>query len=144
VRPAGAANPLRPWVRALLRAAAWSLLLSGLLWLPVHYLYGAGAGELPAPLEPWLLRWHGLAVLGLLWALGAVSAAHVPRGWGMRRQRRSGATLLAGWALLAASGFALSYLVPEPWRPGLGLAHAAAGPAVFLLGAVHGRRRPRP
>jgi len=144
VRPAAPANPLRPWLRGLLRASAWSLLLSGLLWLPVHYLYGAGAGELPAPLEPWLMRWHGLAVLGLLWALGAVSAAHAPRGWAMKRaprQRWSGAVLLGGWGGLAASGFALSYLTPEPWRAGAGLTHAAAGTAVFVLGAVHGRRR---
>lgn len=139
--PARPPNPLRPWLRRLLRAAAGSLLVSGLAWIPVHYLYGAGAGELPSPAEPWLMRWHGLAVLGMLWALGAISAAHAPRGWAMGRQRLTGAALLGGWAVLAGSGFALSYLVPEAWRPGVGLAHAAAGTAVFALGAVHGRRR---
>jgi hypothetical protein len=130
-------------VRRLLRASAWSLLLSGLGWLPVHHLYGAGTGELPAPLEPWLLRWHGLAALALLWVLGAISATHAPRGWAMRRQRRSGASLLAGWGALAASGWALSYVTPEPWRPWAGALHAAAGVAAFALGAVHaGRARP--
>src|SRR5512147_996859 len=97
-------NPLPAWQRRGLVLAAWSLLLSGLIWLPVHHLWGAGAGELPSPLEPWLMRWHGLAVLGGIYALGMISATHVGRGWRARRQRASGALLCGLWALLAASG----------------------------------------
>ena len=133
------ANALRRWVRWLLHSAAWSLLLSGILWWILHYAFGPGADELPSPVEAWLMRWHGAAVIAGLYALGAVSGTHVPRGWAMRRQRRTGVTLLAGWGLLAASGWVLAYLTPESWRPWVGTGHAFAGVAAFLIGAIHTR-----
>jgi len=132
-------NPITPWQRRVLLGSAWSLLLSGVIWLPVHHLWGPGAGKLPGPLEPWLMRWHGLAVLGGIYALGAISASHVPRGWRTGRQRASGVLLCALWGLLAASGYGLSYLASERWRGPLGWAHAAAGVLAFALGALHAR-----
>ncbi len=132
-------NPIPPWQRRVLVASAWSLLLSGAAWLPVHYLWGAGAGELPSPLEPWLMRWHGLAVLAGLFALGLVSAGHVPRGWRAGRQRTSGLVLCVLSALLVLSGYGLSYLVSERWHAALGWAHAAAGGLAFAVGALHAR-----
>jgi hypothetical protein len=135
------ANPLPTWQRIVLVASAGSLLVSGLAWLPLHYFLGAGADELPNPVEAWLMRWHGLAVLAGLFALGAVAAAHVPRGWRLGRGRRSGASLCAGWALLAGTGWALSYLVSERWRASLGIAHAALGTIAFAVGVLHARRR---
>jgi hypothetical protein len=132
-------NSIPPWQRRVLVASAWSLLLSGVAWLPIHHVWGAGAGELPSPLEPWLMRWHGLAVLTGVFALGLVSAGHVPRGWRAGRQRATGALLCVLWALLAASGWGLSYLAPERWHAALGWAHAAAGLLAFGLGALHAR-----
>ncbi len=132
-------NPIGTWQRRVLLASAWSLLLSGVAWLPIHHLWGAGAGELPSPLEPWLMRWHGLAVLTGLFALGLVSAGHVPRGWRARRQRASGLVLCILWGLLALSGYGLSYLVSERWRGALGWAHAGAGMLAFAVGALHAR-----
>ena len=83
------------------------------------------------------MRWHGLAVLTGLFALGLVSAGHVQRGLALKRQRASGLSLCLSWFVLAASGYALSYLVSEPWRPALGLFHAGLGVAAFALGALH-------
>jgi hypothetical protein len=85
------------------------------------------------------MRWHGLAVLTGLYALGLVSAAHVPRGWRAGRQRASGLLLCVVSGLLVLSGFALSYLVSERWRAALGWAHAATGALAFALGALHAR-----
>ena len=132
-------NPLQPWQRWTVIAAAVSLLLSGVGWLPVHYGWGAGAGDLPHPLEPWIVRWHALSALAGLFAGGVVAGGHVGRGWrlGLRRASGLAVCLLAG--LLAASGYVLSYLVSEAWRPALGWAHAALGVAAFGLGAVHRR-----
>jgi hypothetical protein len=127
------------WQRRLLTASAWSLLVSGAAWLPLHYLWGPGAGQLPRPLEPWVLRWHGLAVITGLYALGLVSAGHVPRGWRMRRHQASGLVLCALWGLLALSGYVLSYLVSEAWHPAVGWTHAILGAFAFGLGAVHTR-----
>jgi hypothetical protein len=135
----GGANRLRRWHRRTLLATAASLLLSGLAWLPFHYLWGAGAGELPHPLEPWLMRWHGLSAMGGLFALGMIAAEHVPRGWRLHEQRRSGGTLLALAAALAATGYALWYLAPEAWHPAVGWLHTAAGLGATALGVAHAR-----
>ncbi|HET6411294.1 MAG TPA: hypothetical protein VFG53_04495 [Anaeromyxobacter sp.] len=132
-------NPLPGWLRRTLLGSVWSLLLSGAAWLPLHYLWGSGAGNLPSPLEAWLMRWHGLAVLSGLFAFGAISARHVPQGWRSGRQRTSGLSLCILWAIMAASGYALSYLVSEAWRPLLGWAHAVLGLLAFCLGALHAR-----
>ena len=85
------------------------------------------------------MRWHGLGVLGGVYALGAISGGHVPRGLRAGRQRVTGAVLCTLWVLLAASGYAMSYLVSERWRGALGWAHAAAGLLAFAVGALHAR-----
>lgn len=132
-------NPLAPWQRRTAVFSAASLFLSGLVWLPVHYWLGAGAGELPHPLEPWLMRWHGLSAAVGLFALGLVAAGHVSRGWGLGQRRASGLAVLLLAGTAAASGCALSYLVPGTWRPAVGLVHAALGTAMVGLGAFHKR-----
>ena len=57
------------------------VLASGLLWLALHYMAGAGAGELPHPLEAWLMRAHGLAAFAGLFMLGVIGGSHIPHGW---------------------------------------------------------------
>ena len=109
------------------------LLLSGGLWLALHYSIGAGAGELPHPLEAWSLRLHGLAAFAGMFVLGAVGAAHVPYGWRLSSrprwgpQRGSGLMLCSLSGIMAATGYLLFYFAPETIRPALGWAHAFAG-----------------
>lgn len=125
-----------PWHRRLLDFSGVLLLTSGVAWLGLHYLAGGSAGGLPHPLDPWAIRLHGLAAFAALFALGAVSAAHVQTGWRLshrvrhRGQRATGIALLALAALLAASGYALYYFSPEPVRPTLGWLHAGLGIAM--------------
>jgi hypothetical protein len=134
-----ATNTMAGWQRRTVTWAALGLLATGLLWLPVHYLWGAGAGELPHPLELWLMRGHGAAVLAAAFAVGTVASGHAQRGWLLGRKRASGVALWSLAAFLAGSGYALSYLVPEGWRPVTGWAHAAAGVGAFLVGVLHAR-----
>ena len=56
-------NALPRWQRRTIAAAAVGLLASGLAWIPLHYLWGAGAGALPHPGEIWLMRCHGLSAV---------------------------------------------------------------------------------
>ena len=123
-------------------ASAAALLLTGLAWLPLHHLWGAGAGELPHPLEPWLMRAHGLAALAGTFSLGLVASVHVRRGWALAARRASGLALLLLAAALVLSGWALWYLLPEPWHAPAGWVHAAAGVAACALGLGHARGRP--
>ncbi len=135
------------WHRLALFTTGALLTLTGVVWLVVHYLLGAGAGALPHPLEAWCLRLHGAGVFGGLFVLGLVAAAHVPQGWRLSRhrhragQRRSGLALCALAGSLALSGYALYYLASEANRPALGWAHAALGLAMAAVLAVHRRRR---
>ena len=91
------------------------------------------------------MRLHGLGAFGGLFVLGALAAAHVPRGWrlGRRRrwagQRRSGLAICMAGALLVLSGYLLYYFASEALRPALGWAHALVGVAMALMIAVHRR-----
>ena len=140
--------PQWQWVTLILSGLA--LLASGLVWLGVHYSIGAGAGELPHPLEAWAMRVHGLAAFAGLFLVGALAGAHIPHGWRMSgrhrwaQQRGTGLALCSGAALLAASGYLLYYFAPDSVRPTLGWAHSAVGVAMAAVVFAHGRRKARP
>jgi hypothetical protein len=130
-------NPLPPWQA---RATVWSaisLTVSGLWWLVD--LVRRVPGGLPGGVDPWLARWHGLSSMAGLFAFGVIAARHIGRGWALRERRPSGAAVCVLFGVLALSGFALAYLVPEQWHPPVAWAHSALGVAAFGLGAVHRR-----
>ena len=135
------------WQRRMLYASGMLLLLTGLAWLALHYSVGAGAGELPHPLEAWCLRLHGLAAMAGLFMLGALAAAHIPQGWRLSRrwqlanQQRTGLLLCSLAALLVLSGYLLYYFAPENLRPVLGLVHAGIGVAMGCGLLAHRRGR---
>ncbi len=134
-----------PWLRTMLLATGVLLLVTGAVWLALHY--GASTDGLPHPLEAWLMRIHGLASFAALFTLGALAASHLPLGWRLsarRRwahQRRTGLALCTFAALLALSAYLLYYFAPEGVRPALGWAHSAAGAMMAGVAAIHGRRR---
>jgi hypothetical protein len=139
------AHRLVRWQRIALYATGALLLATGSTWLAVHYSVGAGAGELPHPLEAWVLRMHGLAAFAGLFMLGVLAAGHIPQGWRLSQRRRwamqrsSGTLLCVIGALLALSGYALFYFASEAVRPALGWAHAFVGVTMALLIASHRR-----
>jgi mannose/fructose/N-acetylgalactosamine-specific phosphotransferase system component IID len=140
-------NRLARWQRLTLYLTGALLMLSGALWLVVHYSVGSGAGELPHPLESWLIRLHGFAAFVGLFMLGVLAASHVPHGWRVTRrhhwsaQRSSGVTLSALAIGLATTGYLLYYFAPEPIRPALGWAHTLLGLAAGILIVTHRRRK---
>ena len=78
--PARLRNPLQPWQRMLLDTTGWVLMLTGALWLTLHYGRSDPTGDaLPHPLQPWAMRLHGLAGFAALFVLGALASVHVPR-----------------------------------------------------------------
>ena len=133
------------WQRLALYLSGALLLATGAVWLAVHYSIGAGAGELPHPVEAWSLRLHGLAAFAGVFVLGALAAAHIPQGWRLSNRRRwagqrnSGLLLCVLGGLLALSGYLLYYFASEAVRPALGWAHAAFGLAMAALIASHRR-----
>ena len=130
-------NALPRWQRFTVFGAALLLLASGLAWQLALKL--RSEPELPGQLEPWLARWHALSAMAGLFAVGMVAALHIGRGWSLGRRRTSGVAVCALLAALALSGFWLSYLVSEAWRPAVGWAHFGLGALAFALGLVHRR-----
>lgn len=140
-------NRLPPWQRRLGAASGLLLLASGAAWLGLHFVVAAEG--LPHPGEAWAMKLHGAAAMLALFVFGALAGGHLRHGWqltqrhghGLRRQRGLGVALAGLAALLAASGHALYYWVPEGARDAVGWAHAGAGFAMALLLLVHRRRR---
>jgi hypothetical protein len=137
---------LPAWQRRTLLGAGTLLLASGVAWLGLHY--SRADDGLPAPLEAWLMRLHGLAGFVALFCFGVLAAAHVPQGLRLSRrmrwagQRRSGLLLCGLAAALALTGYLLYYFAPDAVRPALGWLHSSLGILMAALVLGH-RRRPR-
>lgn len=136
-------NRLPRWLRAVLLGSGALLLITGLLWLALHWRHGlsTAALELPHAWEHPLMQLHGFALIPFLFALGALSPVHVPRGWRERRNLKSGVALIASCLLLAASGYVLYYWVDELARDWLGWLHAGIGTLLAVVFAAHWRGR---
>ena len=74
-----------------------------------------------------------------LFAFGIIASRHIGRGWSLKQRMRTGVSVTVLFVVLALTGFALAYLVPEEWHPPVGWTHSALGVVAFALGAVHRR-----
>lgn len=137
------------WHLRLVYAATAMLVLSGGLWLLLHYfLRGEGEfGPMPNPLEHPMLAVHGAAAMIGLFVLGSLLPVHLLRGWQQRRNLLSGLSLLAVQAVLILSGYALYYASGDDFRAAISLLHWLLGLGVTALLVWHivmgrrGRRR---
>ena len=81
---------------------------------------------------------HGAAAFATLFALGAMSANHVRRGWILNRNRVSGSLVIAAAILLTVTGYALYYLVSDDTHAPVSTLHWVAGLALvpILIGHI--------
>jgi hypothetical protein len=137
---------LARWQVLLLTFSGGSLWLSGAAWLLLHY-FGTSAGEFGPqanPLEPWLLRLHGLAMIPALLGFGGLLVVHIPKGWQDAAQRNIGLALTALIVVLIGSGYLLYYLGAESVRNQVSFAHWVTGLAVplpFIWHQMNGQSR---
>ena len=111
-----------------------ALLLTGAAWL-----YAQGQledGSVWEKLPHQLLVVHGGAAMVALLVLGALSR-HVAHGWKARKNRASGALLLAVNAFLVLTGYGLYYASGETVRAWLSRWHAWVGLTLGLLLPIH-------
>jgi hypothetical protein len=127
--------------RYALYAAMAALIGSGVWWMAVHFAptdVAAGGDDLTRlEQEALALKVHGATAFGALLALGAMGAHHVPRGWTLRRNRISGSAVIAGFALLIVTGYALYYLVGDASHAPVSVLHWAVGIALAPMLIVH-------
>lgn len=128
------------WLLSLSGAGLW---LSGGAWLLLHY-FGQTPGEYGPemnPLEPWMMKLHGLVLIPALLGIGGMFVAHIPKGWAHQPQRVAGITLCAVLAVLIVSGYMLYYVGDDVLREWTSLAHWIIGialPAAFLWHYLNG------
>jgi len=136
-------NRLPRWLRNLLLASGALLWGSGTLWAALHWREGFDPANQPLP-HAWehpLMQTHGLAMIGFLFALGALGPVHIPRGWRERRNLKSGLALIISTSLLTGSGYALYYWVDDLARLWVGALHTVIGLLLVALLFVHWRGR---
>jgi hypothetical protein len=136
--------------RRALYATIAALIGSGIWWLWVHYAafaFGGSADDLQRlAREGWALKVHGATGFAILFALGAMSAYHVRRGWELRRNRVSGSVVIALFTVLTATGYVLYYLVNDDTHAVVSLLHWGVGLVLaptLIVHIVAGRRARR-
>lgn len=136
---------LAQWQIWLLTLSGSGLWLTGSAWLLLHY-YGQVEGEFGPemnPVEPWMMKLHGLFLIPALLGIGAMLVVHIPKGWDHRAQRVAGIALCAVLAALIVTGYLLYYAGGEALREWSSLLHWTIGltlPAIFLWHYINGQR----
>lgn len=113
--------------------------ISGAAWAWLHYFaQRAGEfGESPHPAELWMQRLHGASAMLALVLLGTLLVFHIPLAWRARRNRRTGGSLFAVFAILIATGYALYYSGDERLRVWISWSHLWLGLVLPLIVAIH-------
>jgi hypothetical protein len=128
------------WTYAILAA----LYFTGVAWLVLRYgVRDDGLESAWSVARAWLLRAHGAAAMLTLVAIGSLLAIHVPSGWRMRTNLRSGIGMLAVMAVLALTGWLLYYAAGESlraWSSWVHIAIGAAAPLALLWHLAYRRR----
>jgi hypothetical protein len=128
-----------------IRLLCWSgslLWLSGVAWLYLHN-FGQISGDFGPetnPLEPWMLKIHGAAMLVALLGMGSLLVVHIWRGWGYRSQRMLGLTLSGTLIVLIVSGYLLYYVGNEEARSWISLIHWVVGLLSLIIFVLHYRQ----
>lgn len=139
---------LASWQIWLLTLSGSTLWLSGAAWLLLHY-YGQIRGEFGPetnPVEPWMMKAHGLALIPMLMGIGGMFIAHIPKGWAHQHQRIAGIALCLFLGLLIASGYMLYYVGAEEVRGWTSVVHWSLGlalPIIFVWHYLNGLRARR-
>ena len=117
---------------------------SGCLWLLLdHFFVRTGEfGPEKNPLEPWVLKAHGLIGVGAVFLFGLLWGIHIQTAWPKMRRRFTGVFLTGTLLVLISSGYLLYYVAGETLRQLTSIAHWAIGILLPLLFFFH-RLRPR-
>ena len=81
---------LGPWRQGAVYGATALLVLSGIVWIVLHYFMVTQGefGETHHPLENWMLKIHGAAAMAGLIIYGSLLPIHMHRAWAIRRCER--------------------------------------------------------
>jgi len=128
------------WTHVILAAVYFT----GIAWLVLRYgVADNGLETAWTVARAWLLRAHGAAAMLTLVTIGSLLALHVPSGWRMGTNLRSGVGMLAVMAVLAITGWFLYYASNDTLRASAKYIHiviGAAAPLALLWHLAYRRR----
>jgi hypothetical protein len=122
------------------------LVLTGIGWLIADQRKDTVNAELWQGVAALLLMLHGGGAMLTLLLLGALVPLHVQRAWRGRKNRATGATMVALNVLLVVTAFGLYYAGSDVVRPWISDLHIVVGtilPALFAIHVLLGRRMAR-
>ena len=122
------------WTHVILAAVYFT----GIAWLVLRYgVADDGLENAWTVARAWLLRAHGAAAMLTLVAIGSLLALHVPSGWRMGTNLRSGVGMLAVMTVLALTGWFLYYASGDTVRAAAKYVHIVIGAAAPLALVWH-------
>ena len=115
--------------KAILFISTGILFITGVAWLIIHNFYYSETdfGITPSPIEPALLKIHGLAAPIFLMVFGALFPTHISRAFKARINMKTGLFLLAILFLLITTGYSLYYIGSESLLKNSSLTHSILG-----------------
>ncbi len=117
------------------------LLLTGLVWLAVHWSHLEP--EVEAPWQAWSMKIHGGAAFASLFFIGTIWNSHIWHAWQRGRNRIAGGLFGTFLVLLFLTGYGLYYFNVEALRAVTEWNHWIVGGVLGLLFWLHlsrGRR----
>jgi cation transport ATPase len=124
-------------LRVALCVALCELLGSGVGWLAADSLKHGPGGDVWQAAAAYLLMLHGGGGMATLILLGALIPLHVQRAWRNRRNRATGAAMVALHAILIATAFGLYYIGSEMLRAWASALHIAVGLLLPIMALAH-------
>jgi len=113
--------------------------LSGIIWVYLHHFVRVEGefGLLHHPVEPLLLKVHGISAALMLIGFGSVLPGHIPRAWALNRNIATGIIFFTVMTVLSLSGYFLYYLSDESIRDFTSILHWVLGLAFPVLAGIH-------
>lgn len=124
--------------RRALYAVFAILLVTGLVWLAVHWAHLEP--EVEAPWQAWSMKLHGAAGFASLFIVGTIWTSHIRLAWQRGRNRLVGALFGGTMTLLVLTGYGLYYFNGENVRGLTEWAHWIGGMVLGLLFWLHRSR----
>ena len=133
---------MTPRRKLVVRTVVFTLWLSGMVWLVLHY-FGRAVGPFGSqanPAEPWALRIHGALAFLAIGGFGWLWGLHIGPGWTRGQRKWTGGLLAAITLVLIVTGYLLYYLGDETWRAWASLVHWIVGLMAITPFLIHGVR----
>lgn len=146
VRASAGTILLPNWLRWLIYILTAILGLTGIIWLISHYT-SPHNDDIPQPIQAWMMKLHGLAVMPALFVYGSLLRSHMIKAWNGKMNRNTGLISVSILALLTISGYMLYYIADEKLRSYTSLAHWIIGLCLLLALPLHiitGRKKITP